>query len=88
MSDECTCPCHANGFALHMVPCCETCKTCGKQIALERLARHEETCGAGAQDIEALLVAALKFYATPADDGGRLARRTITQIQASLAESN
>lgn len=41
--DECDCDCHANPDAImHMIPCCHTCKYCGKRIAREAFEGHIE----------------------------------------------
>lgn len=40
---DCTCSCHYMEGVVHMMPCCETCSECGKQVTwLEGHIREHE----------------------------------------------
>ena len=48
---ECRCICHTDAVALgwikgpmHIMPCCETCRACGKNIQYGMQDVHAETC--------------------------------------------
>lgn len=42
--EECHCDCHKNKDVMHVMPCCQPCRSCGRNIKASQISSHEVHC--------------------------------------------